>query len=59
MNPEQALKVIEEALNHATTKGAFNLADTSKIINSLMTLKTFVDNIKKDPIEEPIEKIKK
>jgi hypothetical protein len=59
MNPEQSLQVIEEALNHATTKGAFNLSDTSKIINSLMTLKTFVDSIKKDTTEAPIKEIKK
>jgi hypothetical protein len=43
MNPEQALKVIEEALNHATTKGAFNLNDASHVVNALITLKKVVE----------------
>ncbi len=43
MNPEEALKVIEEALNHATTKGAFNLSDTSHIVQSIITIQKFIE----------------
>jgi len=39
MNQEQALKVIEEALNIANTRGVFNLADAQTIITALQVLK--------------------
>ena len=39
MSEEQAIQVIEQALNLATQKGAFNLADTSQILNALNVLK--------------------
>ena len=35
MNKEQAFNVISNALNAATQRGAFNLADTELIINSI------------------------
>lgn len=40
MDKEQALQVIEEALNLATQKGAFNLNDASQVINALTILKS-------------------
>lgn len=39
MNKEQALNVIEQALNLATQKGAFQLADVQTIISALTVLK--------------------
>lgn len=39
MTQEQALNTIEQALNIATQKGAFNLADTQAIIMALQVLK--------------------
>jgi hypothetical protein len=33
------LEIIEQALNVATQKGAFNLADTAAILNALVGLK--------------------
>lgn len=39
MNKEQALNVIEQALNLATQKGAFQLADVQTIIAALTILK--------------------
>jgi len=39
MDKEQALEVIQQALNLATQKGAFNLADTSQILTALNVLK--------------------
>ena len=39
MDKEQALQVIEQALNLATQKGAFNLADASQILTALNVLK--------------------
>jgi len=64
MNTEQAIQVIENYLNLATTKGAFNLGETNEIVHSIITLKTFVDSVKKDPTEvpakeAPIKEIKK
>ena len=62
MNPEQALKVIEEALNLATTKGAFNLAETNQIVNALMTLKSLIESnqFEVTPKEQaPIKELKK
>lgn len=40
MDKEQALQVIEQALNVATQKGAFNLNDASQVINALVILKS-------------------
>ena len=39
MEKEKALQVIEQALNVATTKGAFSLADVAQIIMALQALK--------------------
>ena len=40
MDKEQALQVIEQALNVATQKGVFNLNDVSQVINALVILKS-------------------
>lgn len=40
MDKEKALQVIEQALNVATQKGAFNLNDVSQVINALTILKS-------------------
>tara|TARA_R110000803_G_scaffold69326_1_gene131651 strand:+ start:17462 stop:17587 length:126 start_codon:yes stop_codon:yes gene_type:complete len=39
MEKEQAIQIIEQALNVATTKGAFNLVDVSRILTALQALK--------------------
>lgn len=39
MNTEQAYQVLVDAVNVATTKGAFNLQDVSAIIAALQALK--------------------
>ena len=38
MNTEQALQIIEQALNQATLKGAFNLNEVSQILQALSVL---------------------
>ncbi len=38
MTQEQAHQVIVDAINLATTKGAFNLQDVSTILSALQTL---------------------
>ena len=40
MTKEQAIQVIEQALNLATQKGAFTLVDAQAIINAITVLKT-------------------
>lgn len=40
MNPQQALNLIEQALNMATTKGAFTMADVQAILQAMTVLKT-------------------
>ncbi len=62
MNPAEALKVIEEALNHATTKGAFNLSETNQIVHSLITLKSMIESKQVEETakeQAPIKEIKK
>lgn len=39
MDAENSLQIIEQALNLATTKGCYNLADTSAILNALQNIK--------------------
>lgn len=39
MNTEQAYQVLVDAVNLATTKGAFNLQDVSAILAALQVLK--------------------
>jgi len=39
MNQEQAFSTIEQALNLATNKGAFNLAEVQTILAALSVLK--------------------
>ena len=39
MDKEKALQVIEQALNVATQKGAFNLVEVSQILTALQFLK--------------------
>lgn len=39
MTKEQALALIEQALNAATNKGAFNMADVKAILDALDILK--------------------
>lgn len=55
MNLDQAITVIEQALNMAATKGVFNLKD-SAIVNSaleqLLTLKTPVTEEEPVAVEE-------
>lgn len=38
MNKEQAFNVISNALNAATQRGSFNLADAELVINAINTL---------------------
>lgn len=39
MNKEQAVSIIEQALNTATAKGVFNLADVELILKAIAALK--------------------
>lgn len=62
MNPKQSLEVLENALNLATTKGAFNLAETNQIVNALMTLKSMIESKQVEETakeQAPIKEIKK
>lgn len=40
MDKEQALQVIEQALNAASLKGVYNLQDSAMIIQALQVIKT-------------------
>lgn len=62
MNPNEAIQVIENALNLATTKGAFNLSETNQIVHSLITLKSMIESKQVEETakdEAPIKEIKK
>jgi len=39
MTKEQAIQILEQALNAATQKGVYNLNDVTHIINALTLLK--------------------
>jgi 20S proteasome alpha/beta subunit len=39
MNKEQAIQIIEQALNQATQKGAFNLNEVTQVILALEFIK--------------------
>lgn len=39
MTKEQAIQILEQALNGATVKGAFNLNDVAMILQALETIK--------------------
>ncbi len=39
MNEQQALSLLEQALNVATQKGAYTLAEVAEILKALTTLK--------------------
>lgn len=39
MTKEQAIQILEQALNAATQKGVYNLNDVSTILNALSLLK--------------------
>lgn len=39
MNKEQAIEILEKALNQATQKGAFNLTEVTQIIVALEAIK--------------------
>lgn len=43
MNKDQAIKILEQALNSATQKGVYNLADVFAIIKSLEKIKELVE----------------
>ena len=47
MNKEQAIEILEKALNQATQKGAFNLIEVSQILQALQALKQPVSSDKK------------
>lgn len=47
MNQEQAIQILEQALNQATQKGAFNLVEVSQIIQALQALKQPISSDKK------------
>lgn len=47
MNQEQAIKILEQALNQATKKGAFNLEEVVQIIQALQAIKQPVSSDKK------------
>lgn len=62
MNPNEAIQVIENALNLATTKGAFNLSETNQIVHSLITLKSMIESKQVEETakeQAPIKEIKK
>lgn len=39
MTNEQAIQIIEQALNAATQKGVYNLQDVATILNALQVIK--------------------
>lgn len=39
MNKEQAIQILEQALNAATQKGVYNLNDVSTILQALQIIK--------------------
>ena len=39
MTQEQAISIIEQALNIATSKGVFNLADVDSILKAIIVIK--------------------
>jgi ferric-dicitrate binding protein FerR (iron transport regulator) len=39
MDKEQAIQVLEQALNAATLKGVYNLQDITHILNALQVIK--------------------
>jgi hypothetical protein len=39
MNEEQAIHIIEQALNKATEKGSFNLVEVTQILQALSVLR--------------------
>lgn len=43
MYKEEAIQVLEQALNAATIKGVFNLADVSVIVKALEKVKELVE----------------
>lgn len=43
MNKEQAIEILQQALNNATLKGVFNLNDTAFIIQALNKLNELVE----------------
>lgn len=47
MNIEQATQILEQALNQATQKGAFNLTEVSQILQALQVIKQSVSLDKK------------
>lgn len=62
MNPNEAIQVIENALNLATTKGAFNLSETNQIVHSLITLKSMIESKQVEETakeQAPIKELKK
>lgn len=44
MDAENSLQTIEQALNLATTKGCYNLADVSAILNALQSIKQALES---------------
>lgn len=54
MNKEQSFNVISNALNVATQRGAFNLADAELVINAINTLAAELGLERKAP-EAPAE----
>jgi ferric-dicitrate binding protein FerR (iron transport regulator) len=48
MNPTNAVKIIEQALNAATVKGVYTLTDTNQILLALNVIHGLV------PKEEPV-----
>ncbi len=43
MSKEQAMQIIEQALNAATQKGAYNLTDASHILTAINILKATIE----------------
>ena len=44
MNKEQAIQILEQALNHANLKGAFNLQDSYNIVQAIATIKQITED---------------
>lgn len=56
MNLEQAIKIMEQALNAASKAGVFNLQDSATVYQALATIgNSFGDNGAKEPAPEVVQ----
>jgi hypothetical protein len=56
MNLEQAIKIMEQALNAASKAGVFNLQDSATVYQALATISNSLgDNVVKEPAPEVVQ----